>query len=78
MLEPGKTKTKTKKEKRGTQEKGKRAGEGRVWKVLHLAAWNVEKCSATRVKAQPSVTVKVITKSATEFTLQYEYMTSHK
>lgn len=47
-----------------------RGDRGRFWKVLHLAAWNVEsKRSATGVKANSSVTVKVITKSATEFML---------
>lgn len=48
MLEPGKTnkeekgKKKKRKKETGTQEKGKRASEGRVLEVLHLAAWNVE------------------------------------
>lgn len=87
MLGPGKKKKnqtnnnekKIRKREREEEEPKRGPREERFWKVLHLAAWNVEyKGSATGVKAKSPVTVNVITKSATEFILQYEYMISHK
>lgn len=70
---------KIRKREREEEEPKRGPREERFWKVLHLAAWNVEyKGSATGVKAKSPVTVNVITKSATEFILQYEYMISHK
>lgn len=79
MLEPGKGGKKKERKKEELKKKGRgRGGKGLGVSPAFSCVECGVKCSAAGVKAQSSVTVKVITKSATEFILQYEYMISHK